>query len=64
MLNNFWNLPKKTALYELSAEDDKVNNVNLGKLILLNKNVWLTEDVTTGSTTGQNIPHKCPTNYR
>lgn len=56
--------PNKTELYELSSEEEQVNGVNYGRLIILNKNVWLTYDVTSGKTTNDNIPNSCPINYR
>lgn len=57
-------LPNKTDLYELSQEEEKVDGLNYGRLISIKGSVWLTADVTTGSTTGANVPHQCPSNYR
>ena len=58
------NAPSKTEFYELSPEEEKIGGFNYGRLITLNGSIWLTQDVTTGATTGNTIPNQCPINFR
>ena len=57
-------LPNKTTLYELSPEEENIGGVNYGRLISLNGQVWLTQDVSSGSTTGNTSPNQCPVTFR
>ena len=57
-------IPLKTELYELSNEEENINGANYGRLLSLNGKIWLTQDVTTGATTGDTIPNQCPINFR
>lgn len=54
----------KTQLYELSAEEEKIQGVNIGRLVFIDSQIWMTRDVLTFSTASNTIPNQCPSHFR